>query len=248
MKSGNCSLSEEAIGSFNNISGDLMYGGYCQGSRHNSINIGLQTKRKNINTCTRSISIGVDSGSTMVGSSSEDSCGPDSALATGNISIGTRSGNYQYNPSIAIGYGVGSYDGFPQQPYSLSIQNEGLLSKISKHSLGLGTGNVPNLGETSIFIGTGEHPRDYNIHENAIVLSSSASGRAHNPYVSYKRMGESNEGFFVDTIRVNPINNPPSDSVPLVYSPSTGEIYATHSNPPRSPSCVQKYGQCGGSN
>ena len=46
MKSGNCSLSEEAIGSFNNKSGDLMYGGYCQGVGHNSINIGLQTYRQ----------------------------------------------------------------------------------------------------------------------------------------------------------------------------------------------------------
>lgn len=248
MSKKSCNLPQSSIGSFNNKSGDLMYGGYCQGAAHNSINMGLQTYRPNINTCQNSISIGVDSGSTMT-SSSEDECGLDNngGKGTGNISIGTRSGQHQHNPSIAIGYGVGSYSDFPQQQNSLSIQNDGSRSKISKHSLGLGTGNVPNLGENSIFIGTGSN-RNYEIHENTIVLSSSASGKSRIPYLSPKQMGKDNEGFFVDTIRVNPTNNIPSDSVPLVYSRRTGEIYATHSNPPPSPSCVQKYGQCGGSN
>lgn len=206
-----------------------MYGGYCSGVGHNSINMGLQTYRPNINTCRNSISIGVDSGSTM-GSSSEDSCGPGNLSGTGNISIGTRSGQYQHNPSIAIGYGVGSNQDYPQEQYSISIQNSGMNSKISKGSLGLGAYNVPDLSENLIYLGTGVN-RQYQIHENAIVLSTlnkKVDSRSIYPGLSVKQMGKDNEGFYVDAIRVNPTKNVPEDSIPLVYSPSTGEIYAKH--------------------
>ena len=43
----------------------------------------------------------MDSGSTM-GSSSEDSCGPGNLSGTGNISIGTRSGQYQIHENAIV--------------------------------------------------------------------------------------------------------------------------------------------------
>lgn len=230
MKSGSCSLSEQAFVSFDNKSVGLMYGGYCKDVEHNSINMGIQTSRPEINTCRNSISIGVDSGST-IGSSIEDSCGKNNSMATGNISIGTQSGQYQYNPSIAIGYKVGSNDNSPQQPYSISIQNDGSNTLISKSSLGFGAYNVPDLSENSIYLGTGFNDR-YTIQENSIVLSTlnRENNDPDDPYpgVALKKMGKDNNGFFVDAIRVNPTKNVPTDAIPLVYSPSTGEIYAKH--------------------
>lgn len=246
MKSGNCSLSEKAIGSFNNNNGDLIYGGYCSNADgahvNNSINIGLQTYRPKINRCRNSIAIGVDSGSNIISSSIQEPCGKGNGDGTGNISIGTRSGQYQFNPSIAIGYGVGGNQKNPQQKNSLSIQNNGLNSKISKNSLGLSAYNVPDLSENSIYLGTG-YNRQYQIAKNAIVLSSKNIDQTNPnlPSMSIKQMGNDHEGFFVDTIRVNPKKKIPKDAVPLVYSPSTGEIYA-------SDDCIKNYGQCGGKN
>ena len=215
-----------------------MYGAYCrrspsQGVGHNSINMGIQTYRPHINKCQNSISIGVDSGSS-IGSSIEDSCGKGDSVGTGNISIGTRSGQYQHNPSIAIGYGVGSTSHSPQQPYSISIQNDGNDSIISARSLGFGAHNVPDLSEDSIYLGTGINKSftpqgtPYQIHKNAIVLSTLNEKREGEIYpVSIKQMGKDNEGFYVDAIRVNPTKNVlHEDSIPLVYNPKTGEIYA----------------------
>lgn len=238
MKSGTCFLHHNAAGYYDRNTGDLIYGGNgilgstCnnpEGKDNNSINIGLQTLRKSneITRCRNSISIGVDSGSTM-GSSSEDSCGPGYLSGTGNISIGTRSGQYQHNPSIAIGYGVGSNQDYPQEQYSISIQNTGMNSIISKGSLGLGAYNVPDLSENSIYLGTGVN-RQYQIHKNAIVLSTlNKDQESQYPGLSLKQMGKDNNGFFVDAIRVNPTKHVPTDAIPLVYSPKTGEIYAKH--------------------
>ena len=158
----------------------------------------------------------MDSGS-AIGSSIEDSCGKGDSDGTGNISIGTRSGQYQHNPSIAIRYGVGSNYSSPQQPNSISIQNYGTHSKISTGSLGFGAFNVPDLSESSIYLGTGVN-RKYEIKKNSIVLSTlNTDQKSKYPSQSLKQMGKDNNGFFVDAIRVNPTENVPEDSIPLDY-------------------------------